>query len=427
MSNIKKIHALEILDSRGNPTVAVEIFLESGKSGYAAVPSGASTGSHEAVECRDQDPKRYLGKGVLKTVAAVNTEIAQSLKGMSVTSQERIDEHLIALDGTPNKARLGANALLGVSLAVAHAAANEKNVPLYAYLHPAESYVLPLPMMNIINGGAHADNNLDIQEFMILPIGAPTFSESMRFGAETFHQLKKILHKKGLATSVGDEGGFAPNLPNHAAALDVILEAIEKAGFKPGTDIALGLDVASNEMYRDGKYHLTAENKQFSSSEFIHYLGDLAHDYPIISIEDGLAEDDWAGWAMLTAELGKKIQLVGDDLFVTNTELLQKGISDHVANAILIKPNQIGTLTETLAAIHLAKKHHYNTIISHRSGETEDTTISDIAVGTSAGQIKTGSLSRSDRIAKYNRLLYIENTLKKHAVFNGRASFTGKQ
>lgn len=424
MAKIKQIKALEILDSRGNPTIEAEITLDTGEKGIAAVPSGASTGSREALELRDKDPKRFQGKGVLKAVAEINGEIFKALKGFDVTNQQALDEKLLALDGTPNKEKLGANALLAVSLAASKAAAAFRNQPLYQYLAGNGPLSLPVPMMNIINGGAHADNNLDIQEFMILPVGAPTFAEALRYGTEVFHQLKRVLHDRKLSTSVGDEGGFAPNLTSNAQALEVILEAIEKAGYKVGQDICLGLDVASNELYKDGKYHLRAENKTLTSAEFADYLADLVSRYPIISIEDGMEENDWKGWKLLTDKLGKQIQLVGDDLFVTNTELLQKGISEHVANAILIKPNQIGTLTETLAAIQMAKKARYNTIISHRSGETEDTTIADIAVGTNAGQIKTGSLCRSDRVAKYNRLLRIAEELGNKANYAGRAVFS---
>ncbi|MEO8401070.1 MAG: phosphopyruvate hydratase [Gammaproteobacteria bacterium] len=423
MTHIKKIQAWEILDSRGNPTVEAEVTLQSGKSGRAAVPSGASTGSREAIELRDQDAKRYQGKGVLKAVAAINGEIAKALENKDVSDQQHIDEILINLDGTDTKKRLGANALLAVSLSAAKASAAEQNLPLYRYLGGNGAYQLPVPMMNIINGGAHADNNLDIQEFMILPVGAPTFADALRYGVEVFHHLKRLLHERKLSTSVGDEGGFAPNLPNNEAALEVILQAIKHAGYQPGKDIYLGLDVASNEIYHDGKYKLAAENKNLTAKEFTHYLADLANRYPIISIEDGMAENDWEGWSYLTAELGKKIQLVGDDIFVTNTEILKRGISQHVANAILIKPNQIGTLTETLAAIQMAKHAHYNTIISHRSGETEDTTIADLAVGVHAGQIKTGSLCRSDRVAKYNRLLHIASELGKLGSYAGVTVF----
>lgn len=424
MSKIKQIMAREILDSRGFPTVEAEVILTTGQVGCAAVPSGASTGSREAIELRDNDPKRFAGKGVLKAVHAINHQIAKALQNTEVTEQTELDRTLIALDGTPNKANLGANALLAVSLAAAKAAASFQNVPLYQYLAGAQNeYLLPVPMMNIINGGAHADNNLDIQEFMILPVGVKTFAEAVRCGAEVFHQLKKSLSKRGLSTSVGDEGGFAPDLPNNQAALEVILEAISAAGYQPGKEVYLGLDVASNELFKNGQYHLQAEKKAFSAKEWVDYLADLAEQYPIITIEDGMAEDDWAGWGLLTQRLGKKIQLVGDDLFVTNTELLSRGIKEHIANAILIKPNQIGTLTETLAAIQMAKKARYNTVISHRSGETEDTTIADLAVGTQAGQIKTGSLSRSDRVAKYNRLLCIADKLGNKGKYAGEKVF----
>ncbi|MHB1947765.1 MAG: phosphopyruvate hydratase [Gammaproteobacteria bacterium] len=422
MSQIKQINAFEILDSRGNPTIEAEVVLSTGQIGVAAVPSGASTGSREALELRDKDPKRYLGKGVLKAVAAIKGEIYQALKGFDVTDQAGLDNKLIELDGTPTKERLGANATLAVSLAAAKAAAAYRNQPLYQYLGGNGPLVLPVPMMNIINGGAHADNNLDIQEFMILPIGAPTFAEALRCGVEVFQHLKQVLHTRKLSTSVGDEGGFAPNLTSNAQALEIILEAIEIAGYQPGKDVCLGLDVASNELYKEGKYHL--ENKALTPAEFTEYFAQLVASYPIITIEDGMAENDWQGWKLLTERLGKQIQLVGDDLFVTNTEILQKGIYEHIANAILIKPNQIGTLTETLAAIQMAKKARYNTIISHRSGETEDTIIADIAVGTNAGQIKTGSLCRSDRVAKYNRLLRIADELGNNARYAGQAVFS---
>ncbi len=421
MTEIKQVMAWEILDSRGNPTVEAEVILKSGKRGRAAVPSGASTGSREAIELRDQDQKRYLGRGVLKAVQAINGEISNALINQDATHQKQIDEQLIHLDGTPNKARLGANATLAVSIATAKAAALELNVPLYRYLCRDNLFSLPVPMMNIINGGAHADNNLDIQEFMILPVGAATFAEALRYGVEVFHHLKRILHQRHLSTSVGDEGGFAPNLESNEAALEVILSAIHEAGFKPGKDICLGLDVASNELYHQDHYQL--EGKKLSAEAFSTYLVGLTERYPIISIEDGMAENDWEGWAILSNQLGRKIQLVGDDLFVTNTELLEKGIRQHIANAILIKPNQIGTLTETLAAIQMAKKAGYNTIVSHRSGETEDTTIADIAVGTQAGQIKTGSLCRSDRVAKYNRLLHIASELGQKGCYAGRQVF----
>lgn len=426
MSTIKQIKALEILDSRGNPTVFAEVTLTSGEKGYAAAPSGASTGSREAIELRDKDLRRFSGKGVLQAVAAINGEINQALKNADVTNQKNIDETLIALDGTQNKSRLGANAILAVSLASAKAAAAFKKLPLYAYLGGKAPYQLPVPMMNIINGGAHADNNLDIQEFMILPVGAKTFAEAIRYGAEVFHHLKKLLHERGLNTNIGDEGGFAPNLTSNEAALEMILQAIKHAGYTPGKDIYLGLDVASNELYHNGQYLLRAENKKLNSQEMTDYLARLVADFPIITIEDGMQENDWEGWAILSERLGKKIQLVGDDLFVTHTALLQKGIRDHIANAILIKPNQVGTLTETMAAIQMAQKARYNTIISHRSGETEDTTIADIAIATNAGQIKTGSLCRSDRVAKYNRLLHIAAELGEEAYYAGSKIFTYK-
>ncbi len=424
MADIKQIKALEILDSRGNPTIAAEVILSSGKTGYAAVPSGASTGSKEAWELRDQDAARYFGKGVQKAIQGVNGEIATALQGMDPCDQKSIDDTLIELDGTATKARLGANALLAVSLAVAKSAAAEKDVPLYEYWGKGQQALqLPVPMMNIINGGAHADNNLDIQEFMILPVGAPTFPEAIRYGAEVFHQLKQLLHQAKRSTSVGDEGGFAPNLASNEASLDLMMQAIESAGYEPGKDICLGLDVASNELYQQGRYHLQAENLVLTAEEWTSYLERLVGNYPIISIEDAMAEEDWKGWHLLTDRLGKKVQLVGDDLFVTHTQLLARGIKEGVANAILIKPNQIGTLTETLEAIQMAKKAGYNTIISHRSGETEDTTIADLSVGTRAGQIKTGSLSRSDRVAKYNRLLQIAQALGTIGTYPGMNVF----
>jgi enolase len=413
MSRIKDIRGREIIDSRGNPTVEADVVLESGVLGRAAVPSGASTGTREAVELRDGDKKRYGGKGVLKAVENVNTVLKQALVGRDARDQAAIDEKMIELDGTDNKGRLGANALLAISLANAHAAAIDAKEPLYKYLGKGREPVMPVPMMNIINGGAHADNSLDIQEFMILPVGAPNFREALRYGAEVFHTLKKVLHDRGLATAVGDEGGFAPNLESNEEALEVIMSAVEKAGYKVGKDIYLGLDVASSEFYKDGSYVLSAENRSFTSAQFSKYLSDLAAKYPIITIEDGMAEGDWEGWGILTKALGEKIQLVGDDLFVTNTKILKEGIDKHIANAILIKVNQIGTLTETLAAIDMADKAHYASVVSHRSGETEDNTIADIAVATAATQIKTGSLSRSDRIAKYNQLLRIEAELGK--------------
>ena len=422
--HIKKIQAREILDSRGNPTVEAEVLLGNGMIGRAAVPSGASTGSREALELRDNDPTRYNKKGVLTAVHHINTEINHILQNHPISDQENIDNVLINLDNTPNKSRLGANALLGVSMACARAGALSQHKNLYDYLNPNHHpMTLPVPMMNVINGGAHADNNIDIQEFMIIPAGAPSFQEALRMGAEIFHCLKKNLSQKNFNTNVGDEGGFAPNLPSNQAALDYILEAIEKTGYKTGRDIYLGLDVASSEFYKNKHYHLTGDNKILSSEQFTEYLASLASQYPIISIEDGMAENDWTGWAILTQKLGNKIQLVGDDIFVTNTTILQQGIDRHIANAILIKLNQIGTLTETLQAITLAKKYDYATIISHRSGETDDTFIADLAVATNAGQIKTGSLCRSDRISKYNQLLRIESDLKNHALYAGKKAF----
>lgn len=423
MSHIQEIKAREILDSRGNPTIEADVILSTGERGRAAVPSGASTGSREAVELRDKDNKRYLGKGVLKAVSFIRHELSQALKGLVVTEQQEIDEVMIALDGTPNKEKFGANALLAVSLAVAKAAALSEKKPLYEYLGKQAHYVLPVPMMNIINGGVHADNNLDFQEFMILPTGLPTFSTALQAGVEVFHHLKHLLKSKHYNTNVGDEGGFAPDLPNQEAAIELILEAIVRAGYQPQKDIYLGLDVASNEMYRDGHYHLGSEKRILTADEFIEYLAHLVKQYPIISIEDGMSENDWNGWQQLTARLGKGVQLVGDDLFVTNTLLLQKGIEQRSANAILIKPNQIGTLSETLAAIQLAKNARFNTVISHRSGETGDTTIADLAVATNAGQIKTGSLCRTDRVSKYNQLLRIEEELGAKARYAGKTVF----
>ena len=427
MSEIKQIKAREILDSRGNPTVEADVILGSGTVGRACAPSGASTGSREALELRDKDPNRYLGKGVLSAVQNVNTAIRRKLVGMNVTDQVALDQAMLDLDGTDNKSNLGANAILAVSLAAAKAAALETRVPLYVYiarLNGTEGqYSLPVPMMNIINGGEHADNNIDIQEFMIQPTGAPSFSEALRFGAEVFHSLKSVLNKQGLSTAVGDEGGFAPNLPSNAAALDVILQAVELAGLKIGQNMYLALDCAASEFHRDGKYRLKGENKTYNSSEFSDYLQGLAKRYPILSIEDGMDESDWVGWAKLSAQIGDKVQLVGDDLFVTNTSILQRGVIENVANSILIKFNQIGSLTETLAAINMAKKAGYTVVISHRSGETGDTTIADLAVGTAAGQIKTGSLCRSDRVAKYNRLLRIEEELGDTSVYNGLKEF----
>ena len=423
MSKIVDVKALEVLDSRGNPTVAVDVILESGAVGTAMVPSGASTGSREAIELRDGDKSRYLGKGVTKAVANVNGELRSAVIGMDATDQKGLDAKMIALDGTDNKGRLGANAILGVSLAAARAAAQEAGKPLYAYLNDSGEYLLPVPMMNIINGGAHADNSVDMQEFMILPVGAPNFREAIRYGTEVFHALKKVLHDRGMATGVGDEGGFAPNLPSNESAIEVILEAIKNSGYVAGKDIFLGLDVASSEFYKDGKYHLESEGKEFTSEEFVDYLAAWVDKYPIISIEDGLAEGDWHGWGIMTDKLGKKIQIVGDDLFVTNPSILKKGIEAKVANSILIKVNQIGSLTETLEAIDMAHAAGYTTVMSHRSGETEDSTIADLAVATRSGQIKTGSLSRSDRIAKYNRLLKIEAELGDKATYAGKSAF----
>ena len=425
MSRIVEIRGREIIDSRGNPTVEADVILEGGASGRAAVPSGASTGSREAVELRDGDPKRYLGKGVLKAVEHVNTALRQALIGHDARDQQGLDQIMIDLDGTETKGRLGANALLAVSLANAHAAAADAKQPLYRYIGRDREPVMPVPMMNIINGGAHANNSLDIQEFMILPVGAPNFREALRYGAEVFHHLKKILAERGLTTAVGDEGGFAPDLGSNEEALEVILQAIDKAGYKAGKDIYLGLDAASSEFYKDGRYELAADQRRFTSTEFTRYLADLVDRYPIITIEDGMSEGDWAGWAELTRALGERIQLVGDDLFVTNTKILAEGIAKHTANAILIKPNQIGTLTETLAAIAMADKAGFASVISHRSGETEDTTIADLAVATAASQIKTGSLSRSDRVAKYNQLLRIEAELGK-VRYAGRDAFPVK-
>jgi len=424
MSKIKEIRGREIMDSRGNPTVGADVILESGAKGTAGVPSGASTGSREALELRDGDKSRYLGKGVLKAVANINGELRNALLGVeAVNNQAAVDQKMIDLDGTPTKSRLGANAILGVSMAVAHAAAAEAGVPLYKYLNPTGPYHLPVPMMNILNGGAHADNSVDIQEFMIMPVGAPNFREALRWGAEVFHALKAVLKKQGMNTAVGDEGGFAPNLPSNEAALDVVMEAIKQAGYAPGKDIYLALDCASSEFYKNGQYVLEAEGKSFTSNEFSDKLADWVSRYPIVSIEDGLDESDWTGWAYLTQVLGKKIQLVGDDLFVTNTSILKRGIDEGIANSILIKVNQIGTLTETIAAINMAAAAGYTSISSHRSGETEDSTIADLAVATAASQIKTGSLSRSDRVAKYNRLLVIEEELGSAATYPGKAAF----
>ncbi|OZB92709.1 phosphopyruvate hydratase [Paenibacillus sp. XY044] len=423
MTIISDVYAREVLDSRGNPTVEVEVYLESGGHGRAIVPSGASTGAHEAVELRDGDKDRYLGKGVLNAVKNVNEIIAPEVIGMDALDQLGIDKLMIKLDGTPNKGKLGANAILAVSMAVARAAADALDLPLYVYLGGFNAKQLPVPMMNIVNGGAHADNNVDVQEFMVLPVGAPTFKEALRTGAEIFHSLKSVLKGKGLNTAVGDEGGFAPNFTSNEDALSSIMEAIEKAGYKPGVDVFLGMDVASTEFFKDGKYHLEGEGKSFTSSEFVELLASWVDKYPIITIEDGCSEDDWEGWKLLTAKLGDKIQLVGDDLFVTNTERLEKGIEEGIGNSILIKVNQIGTLTETFDAIEMAKRAGYTAVISHRSGESEDSTIADIAVATNAGQIKTGAPSRTDRIAKYNQLLRIEDELGELAQYNGLKSF----
>jgi len=423
MSKIVDIRGREIIASRGNPTVEADVSLDSGALGRAAVPSGASTGAREAIELRDGDKHRYLGKGVTKAVGHVNGEIRQALLGKNPTAQQEIDRTMIGLDGTETKARLGANALLAVSLATAQAAARDSKQSLYRYLGGPGPKTLPVPMMNIINGGAHADNSVDIQEFMILPVGAPSLSEALRYGAEIFHTLKKVLHERKLSTAVGDEGGFAPDLPSNEAALETILEAIDRAGYKAGRQIFLGLDVASTEFYSGGIYELESEHRKFTSAQFTDYLEGLAGRYPIVTIEDGMAENDWDGWAGLTQRLGKRVQLVGDDLFVTNTKILQEGIQKKIANAILIKVNQIGTLTETLAAIDMATRAGYASVVSHRSGETEDATIADIAVATSATQIKTGSMSRSDRIAKYNQLLRIEAELGAEARYAGAEAF----
>ena len=423
MSAIVDIVGREILDSRGNPTVECDVLLESGTLGRAAVPSGASTGSREAIELRDGDKSRYLGKGVLKAVQNINTEISEAVLGLDATEQAFLDKTLIDLDGTENKSRLGANAMLAVSMAVARAAAEESGLPLYRYFGGMGGVQLPVPMMNVINGGAHANNSLDLQEFMIIPVGAPSFREALRYGAEVFHALKKIIDAKGMSTTVGDEGGFAPSLPSHEAAIQLILEAIDKAGFTAGSQIAIGLDCAASEFYKDGKYHLEGEGLTLTAAEWTDILATWCDKYPIISIEDGMAEGDWDGWKHLTERLGKTVQIVGDDLFVTNTKILKEGIDKGIANSILIKINQIGTLTETFAAIEMAKRAGYTAVISHRSGETEDSTIADIAVGLNAGQIKTGSASRSDRMAKYNQLLRIEEDLGDVAVYPGRAAF----
>ncbi|MET0218607.1 MAG: phosphopyruvate hydratase [Burkholderiales bacterium] len=423
MSAIVDVLGREILDSRGNPTVEADVLLESGVMGRAAVPSGASTGHREAIELRDRDPQRYLGKGVLQAVENVNTEICEAIIGLDAEEQAFIDQTLIDLDGTENKSRLGANALLAVSLATAKAAAEESGLPLYRYLGGSGRMQLPVPMMNVINGGAHANNNLDLQEFMIIPVGAQSFREALRCGTEVFHTLKKLIADKGMPTTVGDEGGFAPNLRNQEEALQLIMRAIEVAGYLPGSDVAIGLDCASSEFFKDGGYVLEAEGRTLSADEFTTYLTAWTERYPIVSIEDAMAENDWAGWKLLTERLGKRVQLVGDDVFVTNTKILGEGIKQGIANSILIKINQIGTLTETFSAIELAKRAGYTSVVSHRSGETEDTTISDIAVASNALQIKTGSLSRSDRMAKYNQLLRIEEDLGEIAGYPGRDAF----
>ena len=421
MSEIVEVVGREVLDSRGNPTVEVEVVLDSGATGRAIVPSGASTGEYEAVELRDGG-SRYVGKGVLRAVENINNNIAQVVIGMDATNQRSLDNALIELDGTENKSRLGANAMLGVSLSVAHAAASELELPLYRAIGGPHAHVLPVPMMNVINGGAHADNNVDLQEFMIMPVGARNFREALRWGVETYHTLKKVLADRGLSTAVGDEGGFAPNLSSNEDAVAILVEAIEKAGYAPGKDIAIALDPAMSELYRDGAYHLTGEGKVLSAPEMVEWWTSLVDRYPIVSIEDGMAENDWSGWAQMTAALGSRIQLVGDDLFVTNTRRLQMGIDQSVANSVLIKVNQIGTLSETLDTVELATRHSYTSVMSHRSGETEDSTIADLAVATNCGQIKTGAPARSDRVAKYNQLLRIEEMLGDTARFRGRSA-----
>ena len=423
MSQINTIVGREMLDSRGNPTVEVEVKLDSGASGRALVPSGASTGEHEAVERRDGGT-RYLGKGVLDAVAAVNTSIATAIVGMDPLDQRRIDNEMLLLDGTDNKSRLGANAILGVSLAVAKAAANELELPLYRYVGGANAHVLPCPMMNVVNGGAHADNTIDLQEFMVMPVGAPSYREGLRWGVETYHTLRKLLHDRGLSTAVGDEGGFAPNLASNEDAIKILVEAIQRAGYTPGEQIAIALDPAMSELYRDGRYHLAGEGRVLTSDELTAYWARLCDTYPIVSIEDGMAEDDWDGWASLSTALGNTVQLVGDDLFVTNVSRLQMGIDRNVANSVLVKVNQIGTLTETLTTVDLATRHGYTSVMSHRSGETEDTTIADLAVATNCGQIKTGAPARSDRVAKYNQLLRIEASLGEAAAYRGRAALS---
>ncbi|MDD2720282.1 MAG: phosphopyruvate hydratase [Gallionella sp.] len=423
MSAIVDVIAREILDSRGNPTVEADVLLESGVMGRAAVPSGASTGTREAIELRDGDKQRYLGRGVLKAVENVNTEIAEAIIGLDAAEQAYIDQTMIELDGTENKSRLGANAILAVSMAVARAAAEDAGLPLYRYLGGSGKMQLPVPMMNIINGGAHANNNIDMQEFMIIPVGAPTFREALRYGTEVFHALKKLIDEKGMPTTVGDEGGFAPNLPNNESALQLIVAGIEAAGYVPGADVAIGLDCASSEFYKDGVYHLEAEGLKLTSAQFVDYLANWADKYPIVTIEDGMAENDWDGWKLLTDRLGKNVQIVGDDVFVTNTKILREGIRKGIGNSILIKVNQIGTLTETFEAIEMAKRAGYTAVVSHRSGETEDSTIADIAVATNALQIKTGSASRSDRMSKYNQLLRIEEDLGDTASYPGRDAY----
>ena len=423
MSAIVDVFAREILDSRGNPTVEAEVILESGVQGRAAVPSGASVGTKEAVELRDNDSQRYFGKGVLKAVENINSEISEALMGLDAIEQNFIDQTLIDLDGTDNKSRLGANAILAVSLAVAKAAAEDSSIPLYRYLGGSGPMSMPVPMMNVINGGVHANNNIDLQEFMIVPLGAQSFREALRYGTEIFHTLKKMLHEKNMTTTVGDEGGYAPNLNNNEAALQLIVEAIEQAGFIPGSDVAIALDFASSELFKEGKYHLASDNLNLNSAQLVDYISTWVEKYPIISIEDGMSEHDWDGWKLLTNKIGKSVQLVGDDIFVTNPSILKEGIAQEVANSILIKINQIGSLTETFSAIEIAKCAGYTSVISHRSGETEDTTIADIAVATNALQIKTGSLSRSDRLAKYNQLLRIEEDLGDAANFAGRGAF----
>ena len=426
MSTIQKVVGREVLDSRGNPTVEVEVTLQSGARGRAIVPSGASTGEHEAVELRDGGT-RYLGKGVQKAVDNVNGPIAAALSGADAAQQETIDQTMLTLDGTPNKSKLGANAILGVSLANAHAVAQERGLPLYKSIGGDTACVLPVPMMNVLNGGAHADNNVDLQEFMVMPIGASSFSEALRWGVETYHTLKSILHKRKMATAVGDEGGFAPNLASNEEAIAILVEAIEAAGFTPGKDISIALDPAMSELFKDGKYHLSGEGKVMTSDELASWWAVLAGKYPIVSIEDGMAEDDWAGWSTLTQKLGNSIQLVGDDLFVTNVSRLQRGIAEHVANSVLVKVNQIGSLTETLSTIALATSNNYTSVMSHRSGETEDATIADLAVATNCGQIKTGAPARSDRVAKYNQLLRIEQELGSKAQFMGKAALAPRK